>query len=97
MRPDRKYSIKEIQEATDAIQKLADYANKHHDMTPLFLAMHQTHRTLQQKIFGFFLLWINQMALYKEFDYDLRNEAAVHLAKKIVEQTAETKSGLPYI
>ena len=48
----------------------------------------RTHRTLQQKIMGLFVATIEAWAEDK-FGHDLRNEATVKLAKKIVAATGD--------
>lgn len=47
------------------------------------------HRTLQQNIMGFFVAVIEAWATLPEDRYDLRNEATVRLARKIVAGTGD--------
>lgn len=55
----------------------------------------RTHRTLQQKIMGLFVKTIEAWA---EAPHDLRNEATVNLAKKIVAATGDKYDRhLPYV
>lgn len=58
--------------------------------------VNRTHRTLQQSIMGAFVACIEKWAETPNFD--LRNEATVKLAKKLVEGTGDKYDRhLPYI
>lgn len=84
-------------EAKAAIRALSDYVNRYHDMKPLVEAMSHEHRTLQQCMTGFMLKWFLHLSELGENWYDLRNEASVKVARKIVSQIEEVKWGLPLI
>lgn len=47
-------------------------------------AMGRQHRTLQQNFTKICLAWIMHLASRRENQYDLRNEASVKVAKKIL-------------
>ena len=56
--------------------------------------MMRDHRTIQQKMMGFCMAFIERMA---EQESDLRNEASVRLAKQIMERTDYEARALPFI
>lgn len=86
------------QKAAEAIRELSNYVNGNHGAyKPLVEAMREEHRTLQQAMTGFMLAWFCDLASRRESEYDLRNEASVRLAKKIVEKFEEMQWGLPLI
>ena len=49
----------------------------------------RVHRTLQQRIMGLFIATIESWAAKTPDQYDLRNEATVKLAKKIIDATGD--------
>lgn len=56
------------------------------------------HRTLQQSVMRAAWAFIEEMAKKHEAgDYDLRNQDAVELAKKIVDAMADEPTGLRFI
>lgn len=57
--------------------------------------MSREHRTLQQGFTRLAVAWILDLA--KREHYDLRNEASVTLAKKIVEKVGSEGFCLPFI
>lgn len=71
----------------DMAEELARFANNYvADQTGFVQGLYSEHRTLQQSVMRLFIAWVREMA--NDFDrnsYDLRNEATVRLAKKIVE------------
>jgi hypothetical protein len=55
------------------------------------------HRTLQQKVTGVAVGWLVHLAELPEDRYDLRNEASVKLARKLLDGTDKYDRGLPTI
>lgn len=47
----------------------------------------RTHRTLQQRIMSLFIACIEHWS--NQTDFDMRNEATIKLAKKIIENTGD--------
>jgi hypothetical protein len=66
-----------------------------HDIETFVSAMSQQHRTLQQCFTNVCLSWLRHLA--ETEDYDLRNEASVKIAKKIVDAVEDVSYRLPYI
>jgi hypothetical protein len=58
----------------------------------------QDHRTRQQSLTGVMLAWFEHLASLNEHGYDLRNEASVVIAKKIINAISEDGyvPALPY-
>ena len=76
------------QAAVELAGKLEDFANSFSDSENKIVATHimRSHRTLQQGVMRLFLTMCKDWAANEEADfYDLRNEATVKLAKRIVE------------
>jgi len=61
------------------------------------LASDKVHRTLQQNIMRVVLAFIEAQATKKEERYDARNEATVHLCRKLLEGVEERYRHLPTI
>lgn len=57
--------------------------------------MMREHRTLQQNMMRFFLMFVEMMAEQQMFD--MRNEASVKLAKSILANVPEQDRQLPYV
>lgn len=55
------------------------------------------HRTLQQKVTALAVGWLEHLAELPEGRYDLRNEASVKLARKLLAGTDKYDRGLPLI
>jgi hypothetical protein len=86
-------------EARELAEGLADFANHSgRDNSEEFIGqiIYKTHRTLQQAIFGLFVGLCEEWAKQDHPDlHDLRNEATVEGAKKVVEALKD--HSLPFI
>ena len=74
--------------AFETVDKLGRFVNVMGDserVNLLIEAMANDHRTLQQGFTRLALAWLVHLAGLKEGHYDLRNEASVKLAKKLLE------------
>lgn len=87
--------------ADEAAEALADFANgAYREDYEAFAEkiVFRTHRTLQQGIMRAFVAVIEKYATLNENQYDLRNEATVKLAKKMIAATGDKYDrGLPLI
>lgn len=84
----------ERQEITDAVEALSRIANRSLSPAIFVEAMSREHRTLQQSMTGLMLAWFKHLA--NETHYDLRNEASVRMARKVMEVVDGT-TRLPFI
>lgn len=78
--------------AAELVRLMDEYVNSHGDSDFAKVAEEVTtrvHRTLQQKLMGLFVAVIASWAAKTEHQYDLRNEATVKLAKRIIEATGD--------
>lgn len=77
---------------------MANFLNSIDDeMAPKFVeGMACQHRTLQQKFTGLCFEWLKNLAALDATQYDLRNEASVEMARKIVGQFGD-QMYLPHI
>ena len=81
--------------AKEAVDALSDYANQSFATPEDFAArFFREHRTIQQSMIGLFLAVLREMAK-PGFAHDLRNEAAVELARRL-DDDGETRA-LPYL
>lgn len=71
----------------DAVRLLSRIANSGASTKMFVEEMSREHRTLQQVMTGMMLAWFNHLAKLADEEYDLRNEASVKTARKIVEAT----------
>lgn len=86
-------------EAREAIRALTSYVNSYSaDLKFLVEELSREHRTLQQCVTGFMLAWLNHLAsLQNSYDWDLRNEASVKIAKAIKKAVPDIEYRLPLI
>lgn len=78
---------REEKEAKDLAEHITRYVNTFSDNLPKFIeAMGHEHRTLQQNFTRLCFEWLKHLASLPENWYDLRNEASVKMARKIVEK-----------
>ena len=70
-----------------AVSYMSDYVNNYECRPKEFAELFgREHQTLQQSFTRVCLAWLEHLAEMEEDWYDLRNEASVHLARKIVEK-----------
>ena len=70
-----------------AAHGMADYVNNMgHSPKEFVEGMSHQHRTLQQSFTGVCIAWLKHLSELQEFQYDLRNEDSVKLAKKLLEE-----------
>jgi hypothetical protein len=67
-----------------AVEALSNVANHGASGKEFVESMANEHRTLQQAMTGLMLAWFKHLAALPEGHYDLRNEASVRIAKKIM-------------
>jgi len=74
---------REVREVVSSVSHLVNAYG--HDEVDFFVReMGREHRTLQQGFTRLCRAWFLHLATLKEFQYDLRNEASVELARKIM-------------
>lgn len=79
------YERKELKDAHDAAEAISRFTNRMGFAPKFFVhAMSQQHRTLQQAFTRCCLLWLVHLAGLEEGWYDLRNEASVKTAKRLL-------------
>lgn len=84
--------------AKEAAEALANFSNNMGHVPAEFVQeMARQHRTLQQNCTGLMMAWLMHLASLKEGEYDLRNEASVQLAKKLLEGKDKYDVYLPFI
>ncbi len=84
------------EEAKQAVAVMSKFNNNFGcDIETFVEAMSKQHRTLQQSFTNVCLAWLRKLAATEE--YDLRNEASVKIAKKIVEAVEDVRYKLPCI
>jgi len=82
------------------VRVISDFCNRmggQEDIEKFVEFMDREHRTLQQGFTRVLVAWIRHLASLKENWYDLRNEASVKLAKKIMESVPYESLFLPFI
>ena len=80
--------LAEREDAKEAVKALGIMTNVMTFKPDSFVEeLNREHRTLQQKNMEAFLAWVWHLSQLKEGEYDLRNSAAVEMAKTIVAQT----------
>ncbi len=82
----------------DAAAYIASYLNvigDGEDIAAFVAAMREEHRTLQQGFTRLVVAWLHDLA--KREHFDLRNEASVKLARKLLEGKDEFDTHLPLI
>lgn len=87
----------EVKEIEKAVRHFSDHVNHCHATMPFIIAMSKEHRTLQQAMTNCMLSWIVYLSSLPDNSFDLRNKAAVEIAKQIVEKVPEIKNRLPFI
>jgi hypothetical protein len=71
--------------AEQVVALLSTYTNFKGSKEEVAVALDQEHRTLQQGIFGIFLMWVELLAEhYEAGSYDARNEASCEAAAKMM-------------
>ena len=77
--------VEDEREVREVVSSVSHLVNAYcHEETDFFIReMGREHRTLQQGFTRLCQAWFLHLATLKEFQYDLRNEASVELAKKI--------------
>lgn len=71
--------------AAELLGRLANRMDENH--IPIFVsALAQEHRTLQQTTTRLMLEWFKHLSNLKEYEYDLRNEHSVKVARMIRER-----------
>ena len=77
--------VEDEREVREVVSSVSHLVNAYgHEETDFFIReMGREHRTLQQGFTRLCRAWFLHLASLKEFQYDLRNEASVELAKKI--------------
>lgn len=78
---------KEREAMRDLVRAFSNVANRSTASKLFVEEMSYEHRTLQQVMTGMMLAWFTHLAGLTGAEYDLRNEASVHTARKIVEAT----------
>ena len=73
-------------EAAAAVEAMSRFVNNFAMDSAMFVeGLSLEHRTLQQSATGVMLQWLRRLASLTEYEYDLRNEAAVQAAKICIE------------
>jgi hypothetical protein len=72
-----------------ALIALSDCAGRSTSKKLFVEYLSKDHRTRQQCITGLMLEWFKHLASLNENQYDLRNEASVKIAKKIIDAISE--------
>ena len=83
------------QEAAAAISRFSN--NMGRKQTDFIDAMDREHRTLQQNFTGLCLAWLQHLSTLQSSQYDLRNEASVKIAKKLLKDVDKYDLSLPFI
>lgn len=86
--------------AEEVVKTLSDFVNCHStpDFAEVIKLMSWEHRTLQQQMTQVCVMWLKHLATLEENDgYDLRNEASVKLAKRLLSEVEENDLYLPLI
>ena len=86
--------------AEEVVKTLSDFVNCYStpDFAEVIKFMSWEHRTLQQQMTQVCVLWLKHLASLEEHDgYDLRNEASVKLAKRLLSEVEEHDLYLPLI
>ena len=79
-------------------QTISDSVNSMSFSKDVFVhEMSVEHRTLQQNFTRLCIAWLLQLRELNEPDYDLRNEASVKLAKKLLKGLDQYDLSLPHI
>ncbi len=76
-----------VRETYEVTKSFANVVNRGATAQMFILYMSQEHRTLQQKITSIMLSWFAYLASLNENQYDIRNEASVRIARKIMVAT----------
>jgi hypothetical protein len=98
VKEETEYERADRKEAEALVEAFSRYVNQGRRTRYIVEALLREHRTLQQSMTGAMLAWIVYLASLKEgWNWDLRNEAAVKIAKQIVEKVPDVKYGLPLI
>lgn len=98
MEPKQPWELAEEQRAKEAAEAVAKFTNSMSFKGSLFIeAMAREHRTLQQSFTRICLMWLWHLSQLPEGHYDLRNEASVKIAKKLMEGQDKYVSCLPTI
>jgi hypothetical protein len=80
-------------EAQKAVRTVSDFVNNYaHSVTAFVSYMAHEHRTLQQSFTRLCLAWLKHLASLNEYEYDLRNEHSVQVAR-LVAQTLRERYG----
>jgi len=75
-------TAKQRDNAAEAVEAMSRFVNNFAMDADAFVeGLSREHRTLQQSATGVMLQWLRHLAALKEFEYDLRNEAAVQAAR----------------
>lgn len=85
------------QELADAVADFVNGADKEDRDAFVEQIVYRTHRTLQQNVMKLIVPLIEKWAGLKESEYDLRNEATVKLARKLISTTDKYDRALPLI
>jgi len=79
------WELAQEREAVEAAESVSRFTNRMGFSGELFVsAMSKQHRTLQQSFTRICLMWLVHLAELPEGWYDLRNEASVKIAKKLM-------------
>ena len=86
--------------AEEVVKTLSDFVNCYStpDFEEVIELMSREHRTLQQQMTQVCVMWLKHLSTLEEHNgYDLRNEASVKLAKRLLSEVEEHDLYLPLI
>lgn len=86
-------------EACELADQISKFVNRFGcPMKDVVERLSRDHRTLQQGVTRFCVLWLEQCdKAYDEHNYDLRNEASVKLGKAFVSRITPQERAMPMI
>jgi len=80
---------KEVDDMKNAVMSLSDISARSSSKKLFVDNLALDHRTRQQCMTGLMLEWFKHLASLNDYNYDLRNQASVLLAKKIIDAIGE--------
>jgi hypothetical protein len=86
----------ELAQVEAAVAALSKIANRSLSPELFIRCMDREHRTLQQSMSGLMLRWFKHLSELPAGHYDLRNQASVEMARKVMTAT-DGYIGLPLI
>lgn len=91
----KKKENEKVEAAAEAMSRFVNQMS--HEPGDFVKRFTKEHRTLQQSFTAVCFAWIAHLANLEEGQYDMRNEASVKAAKKIMEKFDQYDLALPFI